>query len=128
MTAVFHRYQQELKDSNALDFDDLLCLTVQLFEDFTEERMKWQQRYHYILIGEFQDTNELQLQLICCLSKSNVCVVGDDDQSIYGWRGANVSNILEFEKHFANPKIIKLEQNYRSTNAILGRNESYHSR
>src|SRR5260221_3626009 len=119
--AVFHRYQEDLKAANAVDFDDLLILTVRLFEQHPDVAQKWQGRYRYIMVDEFQDTNRLQLELILYLGKNhqNVCVVGDDDQSIYGWRGAEVSNILEFEAHFPNPAIVKLEQNYRSTNAIL---------
>jgi DNA helicase-2/ATP-dependent DNA helicase PcrA len=120
--AVFHRYQEELKAANAVDFDDLLILTVGLFEDHAEVAQKWQTRFRYIMVDEFQDTNRLQLELIRYLgaNQQNVCVVGDDDQSIYGWRGAEVANILEFEHHFPNPEIVKLEQNYRSTSSILG--------
>ncbi|NBV85880.1 MAG: DNA helicase UvrD [Verrucomicrobia bacterium] len=119
--AVFARYQAELKTLNAVDFDDLLLLTVQLLEEHEAVRLQWQQRFHYLMVDEFQDTNRLQLRLIMLLAdaRQNVAVVGDDDQSIYGWRGAEVSNILEFETHFTNPTVVKLEQNYRSTNAIL---------
>jgi DNA helicase II / ATP-dependent DNA helicase PcrA len=122
LAAVFERYQEELKAANAVDFDDLLILTVRLLETNPAITNKWQDRFHYLMIDEFQDTNRLQLELVRYLGHRhrNVCVVGDDDQSIYGWRGAEVANILEFEAHFANPKIIKLEQNYRSSNAILG--------
>ena len=120
--AVFARYQQELKTLNAVDFDDLLLLTVKLLAEHGEVRERWQRRFHYLMVDEFQDTNRLQLDLISLLAdeRKNVAVVGDDDQSIYGWRGAEVSNILEFETHFPNPAVIKLEQNYRSTNFILG--------
>jgi DNA helicase-2/ATP-dependent DNA helicase PcrA len=120
--AVFHRYQEDLKAFNAVDFDDLLILAGRLFEEFPDVQAKWQKRFEFIMVDEFQDTNQLQMELICKLARAhqNVCVVGDDDQSIYGWRGAKISNILEFEHHFDNPTIIKLEQNYRSTNAILG--------
>jgi DNA helicase II / ATP-dependent DNA helicase PcrA len=120
--AVFHRYQEELKAANAVDFDDLLILTVRLFEEYVDAAEKWQNRYRYIMVDEFQDTNRLQLELVRYLGAKhqNVCVVGDDDQSIYGWRGAEVANILEFEHHFPNPAIVKLEQNYRSTASILG--------
>lgn len=121
--AVFHRYEQELRALNAMDFDDLLCKAVQLLTDHTEARDKWRSRVHHLQVDEFQDTNRLQLDLVSLLANGqppNVCVVGDDDQSIYGWRGAEVSNILEFENYFPNPRIIRLEQNYRSTNAILG--------
>jgi DNA helicase II / ATP-dependent DNA helicase PcrA len=120
--AVFHRYQEELKTFNAVDFDDLLVLTVRLLGEFADVRTKWENRFGFIMIDEFQDTNRLQLELVRHLGgvHRNVCVVGDDDQSIYGWRGAEISNILDFEHHFPHPKIVKLEQNYRSTNAILG--------
>jgi DNA helicase II / ATP-dependent DNA helicase PcrA len=120
--AVFHRYEQELRALNAMDFDDLLAQSVRLLSDFPEVLAKWQSNTRHLLVDEFQDTNRLQLELVTCLASGkppNVCVVGDDDQSIYGWRGAEVSNILEFENHFPNPRIIRLEQNYRSTNSIL---------
>ena len=121
-SALFHRYQEELKTLNAVDFDDLLILAVRLLDEFPEIRAKWTDRFEYIMVDEFQDTNAVQLDLVRQLGGThrNVCVVGDDDQSIYGWRGAEISNILEFERHFPHPKIVKLEQNYRSTNAILG--------
>lgn len=119
---VYARYQKELKRLNAVDFDDLLLLSVQILRDYEDIRTKWRQRFHYLMVDEFQDTNRLQLELVSLLASGNppnVCVVGDDDQSIYSWRGAEVANILEFERHFPNPTVIKLEQNYRSTNAIL---------
>ncbi|MEK0444990.1 MAG: hypothetical protein RLZZ399_311 [Verrucomicrobiota bacterium] len=121
VAAVFSRYQAELKTLNAVDFDDLLLLAVQLLEEHEEVRRQWQKRFHYLMVDEFQDTNRLQLRLVSLLAdeRKNVAVVGDDDQSIYGWRGAEVTNILEFESHFPNPTVVKLEQNYRSTNAIL---------
>jgi DNA helicase II / ATP-dependent DNA helicase PcrA len=121
-SAVFLRYQEALKTFNAVDFDDLLILAVQLLEEFPEVRNKWANRFKFIMVDEFQDTNRLQLDLVRHLAEThqNVCVVGDDDQSIYGWRGAEIANILEFERYFPKPKIVKLEQNYRSTNAILG--------
>jgi DNA helicase-2/ATP-dependent DNA helicase PcrA len=121
-SAVFLRYQEELKTFNAVDFDDLLILAVQLLDEFPEVRNKWANRFEFIMVDEFQDTNRLQLDLVRQLAEThqNVCVVGDDDQSIYGWRGAEIANILEFERYFPKPKIVKLEQNYRSTNAILG--------
>lgn len=121
--SVYRRYEQELKGLNAMDFDDLLGKAVTLLAEHPEARDKWRARIKHLLVDEFQDTNRLQLDLVSMLATGNppnVCVVGDDDQSIYGWRGAEVSNILEFEKHFPNPKVIRLEQNYRSTNAILG--------
>ena len=123
--AVFARYQVALKQLNAVDFDDLLLLTVKLLAEHPEVRERWRKRFRYIMVDEFQDTNRLQLEMVSYLAKGddgaqpNVAVVGDDDQSIYGWRGAEVSNILEFEQHFPNPTVVKLEQNYRSTNAIL---------
>ena len=119
--AVFARYQTELKALNAVDFDDLLLLSVQLLEEHEEVRKQWQDRFRYLMVDEFQDTNSLQLRLVSQLAdeRMNVAVVGDDDQSIYGWRGAEVTNILEFESHFPNPTVVKLEQNYRSTNPIL---------
>jgi superfamily I DNA/RNA helicase len=120
--AVFGRYRAELKTANAVDFDDLLLLTVQLLNEHDEVRQRWREKFRYIMVDEFQDTNRLQLELVRLLGGAhrNVAVVGDDDQSIYGWRGAEVSNILEFEQHFPQPRIVKLEENYRSTNAILG--------
>jgi len=121
--AVYARYQQDLKNLNAVDFDDLLVLAVKILSNFPEARSHWQGRFSYLLVDEFQDTNRLQLDLVSMLAHGeppNVCVVGDDDQSIYGWRGAEISNILEFERHFPGPAIFKLEQNYRSTNQILG--------
>jgi len=122
VSAVFARYQIELKNLNAVDFDDLLLLAVKLLNEHEDVRAKWRERFRYVMVDEFQDTNKLQLQLVSLLANKehNVAVVGDDDQSIYGWRGAEVSNILEFEDHFPNPVVVKLEQNYRSTNAILG--------
>jgi DNA helicase-2/ATP-dependent DNA helicase PcrA len=119
--AVFARYQTELKALNAVDFDDLLLLSVQLLEEHEEVRRQWQDRFRYLMVDEFQDTNSLQLRLVSQLAdaRQNVAVVGDDDQSIYGWRGAEVTNILEFESHFPNPTVVKLEQNYRSTTPIL---------
>ena len=121
--AVFLRYNRELRALNAMDFDDLLVQAVRLLDEHPGVRAKWRSKFRHMLVDEFQDTNNLQLRLVSLLASDdppNVCVVGDDDQSIYGWRGAEVSNILEFEKHFRNPEVIRLEQNYRSTNAILG--------
>ncbi len=125
ITAVFAKYQQDLKLLNAVDFDDLLLLAVKLLNSNSDVREQWQRHYQFLMVDEFQDTNRLQLEIISLLAKkspsmpANICVVGDDDQSIYGWRGAEVSNILEFEAHFSNPAVVKLEQNYRSTNMIL---------
>ena len=122
LSAVFARYQADLKTLNAVDFDDLLLLTVKLLSEHADVQERWQHKFKYLMVDEFQDTNRLQLELVSLLAdaEKNVAVVGDDDQSIYGWRGAEVSNILEFESHFPNPVVVKLEQNYRSTNAILG--------
>jgi superfamily I DNA/RNA helicase len=119
--AVFARYDAELKRVNAVDFDDLLLLAVKLLRDHGDMRRRWQERFRYLMVDEFQDTNRLQLELVHLLAdeRRNVAVVGDDDQSIYGWRGAEVSNILQFEQHFANPRVVTLEQNYRSSSAIL---------
>ena len=121
--AVYSRYNRELRALNAMDFDDLLVQAVQLLDEHPGVREKWRSKFRHMMVDEFQDTNNLQLRLVSMLASGeppNVCVVGDDDQSIYGWRGAEVSNILEFEKHFKDPEVIRLEQNYRSTNAILG--------
>jgi len=120
--AVYARYERELRSLNAVDFDDLLLLAARLLGDFPEARERWRARYRHLLVDEFQDTNRLQLDLVSLLATGDppdVCVVGDDDQSIYGWRGAEASNILEFERHFPSPTIVKLEQNYRSTDVIL---------
>ena len=109
--AVFLRYNRELRALNAMDFDDLLVQAVRLLDEHPGVRAKWRSRFHHMLVDEFQDTNNLQLRLVSLLASDdppNVCVVGDDDQSIYGWRGAEVSNILEFEKHFRNPEVIRL--------------------
>jgi len=115
------RYTQELRMANAVDFDDLLMLAVQLLERSQQDRETWRSRFQHIMVDEFQDTNRLQMDLLRLLvsAEHNVCVVGDDDQSIYGWRGADISNILDFERFFPNPRVIKLEENYRSTTPIL---------
>lgn len=114
-------YQQQLKKNNALDFDDLLVKTVELFRSDREVLANYQRRFQYIMVDEYQDTNTVQFLLIRLLAGDlkNICVVGDDDQSIYGFRGANIANILDFEKYFPETKVIKLEQNYRSTKKIL---------
>ena len=114
---VYHYYQDKLKFYNAIDFDDILFLTYKLLRENQELREKYSRKFKYIMVDEYQDTNRLQFDLILhltCMHK-NLCVVGDDDQSIYAFRGADISNILDFEKHFANAKIIKLEENYRSS-------------
>jgi DNA helicase II / ATP-dependent DNA helicase PcrA len=114
-------YQNELRAQNAVDFDDLLLLAEQILREHADVRETFRQRYTRITVDEFQDTNSLQMQLLQQLvgAPYHVCVVGDDDQSIYGWRGAEVANILQFEKFFPNPKVIRLEENYRSTHAVL---------
>jgi DNA helicase-2/ATP-dependent DNA helicase PcrA len=118
---VYLKYQDELKRCNALDFDDMIMLTVKLFEENPKILEKYHQIFPYILVDEFQDTNHSQYMLLQLLSSfhHNICAVGDDDQSIYKFRGADVSNMLNFEKNFPDAKIIKLEQNYRSTQNIL---------
>ncbi|MCL2082622.1 MAG: UvrD-helicase domain-containing protein [Oscillospiraceae bacterium] len=115
------RYQKELKDSGALDFDDIIALTVRLFRENPEILERWQRRFSYILIDEYQDTNKLQYNLISMLAQKhrNLCVVGDDDQSIYKFRGATIENILSFETQYPEARVVRLEQNYRSTQAIL---------
>jgi len=118
---IFEAYRKELAKANAVDFDDLLLETVRLLKASGEVREKYNRRYKYLLIDEYQDTNKPQYELMKLLSGShhNVCVVGDEDQSIYSWRGADIKNILEFEKDFPEVKTIRLEQNYRSTEVIL---------
>ena len=114
-------YQNELRAQNAVDFDDLLLLGERVLREYPKVREFWQDRFQYITVDEFQDTNNLQMKLLQQLvgESNNICVVGDDDQSIYGWRGAQVANILQFERFFPNPKVIRLEENYRSTQAVL---------
>ena len=118
---IYERYQQMLELQNTLDFDDMLLLTLKLLEERPEVLKYCQDHYRYLLVDEYQDTNQTQFRIIQLIAgeKMNLCVVGDDDQSIYSWRGAVVSNILDFPKLFPGAKEIKLEQNYRSTNAIL---------
>lgn len=118
---VYREYQDTLKKSNALDFDDIIVKTVELFKSCPEVLYNYQERFRYIMVDEYQDTNTAQFELIRLLADGyrNLCVVGDDDQSIYKFRGANIYNILNFEKHFPNARVIKLEQNYRSTQTIL---------
>lgn len=118
---VYRAYQNELKNNNAVDFDDIILLTVKLFQQCPDVLEEYQQRYKYIMVDEYQDTNYCQFVLIHMLAAkyNNICVVGDDDQSIYKFRGANIDNILNFEKHFKGAKTIRLEQNYRSTKTIL---------
>lgn len=118
---LYAAYQQHLRESNALDFDDIIYLTVELFRRFPEELAKYQYRFPYVLVDEYQDTNHAQYQLISLLTHAsgNLCVVGDDDQSIYRFRGATIENILGFEEEFPDCTVIRLEQNYRSTQNIL---------
>ena len=118
---IYAHYCSRLKDSNALDFDDILLLTVKIFEEFPDALEKFRNRYKYIMVDEYQDTNQVQFRLVSLLSAEhkNLCVVGDDDQSIYKFRGADITNILSFEKQFEGSKVIRLEQNYRSTQTIL---------
>ena len=121
IAAVSKAYMRELKAQNAVDFDDLLILTERLLRAYPDVHDKWNKRFTYITVDEFQDTNSLQMSLLRQLvgPEHNVCVVGDDDQSIYGWRGAQISNILDFESFFPNPTVIKLEENYRCTRQVL---------
>ena len=118
---VYAEYEKQMKANNALDFDDLLFKTVQLFQTQSEVLDYYQERFRYIMVDEYQDTNTVQFELIRLLSSKyeNLCVVGDDDQSIYKFRGANIKNILSFENVFSDTKVVKLEQNYRSTSTIL---------
>src|SRR5688500_954523 len=118
---VFRLYEERLVNNNALDFDDLLIKTVQLLRHREDVRAHYNEKFRYILVDEYQDTNSLQFALIHFLTErqQNICVVGDESQSIYRWRGADISNILNFEQHYPNTKTIKLEQNYRSTQTIL---------
>ncbi|MGD1106406.1 MAG: UvrD-helicase domain-containing protein [Terracidiphilus sp.] len=118
---IFKAYQDELRKNNAMDFDDLLLEAVRLLKSSAEVRERYQRRYQYVLVDEYQDTNRPQYELMKLLAgeHKNVCAVGDEDQSIYSWRGADIRNILEFEKDFPNARIVRLEQNYRSTQVIL---------
>jgi len=118
---LYMLYQKKLKDNNAMDFDDLIVNTIKLFKDYPLVLEYYQERFKYILVDEYQDTNKAQYLLVNLLAYKhhNLCVVGDDDQSIYGWRGADIRNILDFEKDYIDAKVVKLEQNYRSTKNIL---------
>jgi superfamily I DNA/RNA helicase len=115
------RYESALHACNAVDFDDLILLTLRLFAEHPDVLEACRGKYRYVMVDEYQDTNAAQFQLVHALTREhrNLCVVGDDDQSIYGWRGAEIANLLDLERHFPEVKIVKLEQNYRSTNAIL---------
>jgi len=118
---VYEEYEKYLVENNLVDFDDLIALTYKLLSENKDLAMATSQKYQYIMIDEYQDTNELQLKLIqkLCSAHTNICVVGDDDQSIYGWRGAHIRNIMEFDQDFKNAEVFKLEENYRSKSPIL---------
>ena len=118
---IYEQYEAHLKENNLVDFDDLLALTYKLLQENEDLAKETSDKYQYIMIDEYQDTNELQFRLLkkLCSSHNNLCVVGDDDQSIYGWRGANIRNILEFDKDFEGTHVVKLENNYRSTKQII---------
>jgi DNA helicase-2/ATP-dependent DNA helicase PcrA len=119
--AIFPRYQAALRQYRAFDFDDLVCEVARLWRERPEVRGRWQDRFIHVLVDEYQDTNRAQLELLRLLAgdRKNVCAVGDDDQAIYGWRGADVRNILDFERHFEGARVVKLEENYRSRTPIL---------
>ncbi|MEZ5357503.1 MAG: UvrD-helicase domain-containing protein [Candidatus Zixiibacteriota bacterium] len=121
VSQVFLNYEAKLRASAAFDFDDLIAMTVRLLQENDEVRARWSNRFRYLMVDEYQDTNKAQYLLLKALvgPEKNICVVGDEDQSIYGWRGADISNILNFEKDFSGAKVVKLEQNYRSTQLIL---------
>ena len=121
IAAVYRLYQHKLRKANSMDFDDILFESVRLFRDNADVLAEFQERFNYVMVDEYQDTNHAQYELVRMLSARhrNLCVVGDDDQSIYSFRGANIQNILDFEKDFKGCKVIKLEQNYRSTGTVL---------
>lgn len=134
---AYRFYQEKLKFYSAIDFDDILFLCVRLFKENPDVAEEYSRRYQYIMIDEYQDTNGLQFQMVLGLTSThkNLCVVGDDDQAIYSFRGADIRNILSFEKHFPGAKVIKLEQNYRSTkpilelaNSVIGQNKNRHDK
>lgn len=118
---VYDEYERYLRENNLVDFDDLIALTYKILDENNDLARSTSQKYNYIMVDEYQDTNELQLKLLqkLCTSHNNICVVGDDDQSIYGWRGAHIRNIIEFEQDFVGSKVFKLEENYRSREPIL---------
>ena len=118
---MYEAYEKILRKAGALDFDDLLLRAVQVLKEFPEARAAWQNRFRYIHVDEYQDTNRVQYDLLRLLvgESRNLCVVGDEDQSIYRWRGADVGNILRFDEDYAGARVVRLEQNYRSTQKIL---------
>ncbi|NWF66590.1 MAG: UvrD-helicase domain-containing protein [Campylobacterales bacterium] len=118
---IYEKYQNYINENNLIDFDDLIALPYMILDKYEDVRDEVSQRYQYLMVDEYQDTNDLQFKLLkkICYTHNNICVVGDDDQSIYGFRGANVKNILEFHNMFDNTKVVKLEENYRSTSQIL---------
>ena len=118
---AYEKYQTELKNNNALDFDDIIFITVKLLQEHEDVRSYYQRKFRYVLVDEYQDTNHMQYLLTALLAggHENICVVGDDDQSIYRFRGATIENILEFESQYRGSRLIRLEQNYRSTQSIL---------
>lgn len=121
LATVYQRYMDRMKQMNLMDFSDLLSLVIQLWEQYPQVLRMYRDKFQYIMVDEYQDTNAVQLRMVATLAAEhqNLCVVGDDDQSIYGWRGADVRNILDFADHFPGATVIRLEQNYRSTNKIL---------
>ncbi|NLU35234.1 MAG: UvrD-helicase domain-containing protein [Wolinella succinogenes] len=121
IASIYGKYEEFLKEKNMVDFDDLLLLSLKILEGDEELAKEVSEKYQYIMVDEYQDTNELQYKLLkkLCQTHNNLCVVGDDDQSIYGWRGANINHILDFPDHFAGAKVVRLEENYRSTAPIL---------
>jgi DNA helicase-2/ATP-dependent DNA helicase PcrA len=120
--SVYRRYEEEMKRANSLDFGDLLMKTYLLFKDYPAVLEGYQTKFRYLMVDEYQDTNRIQYLIVSMLANAhqNLCVVGDEDQSIYSWRGADIRNILDFEKDFPNAKVVKLEENYRSTQTIIG--------
>lgn len=121
IAALYEKYEEYIQNNNLVDFDDLLVLPYKILDEHENLAKEISERYRYIMVDEYQDTNDLQYKLLqkLCTTHDNICVVGDDDQSIYGWRGANIKNILDFKECFNNTKIVKLEENYRSTSKIL---------
>jgi len=121
LAALFKAYEDKLRQSNALDFDDLLLKTDNTFDDATDVADEYNRRFRYVMVDEYQDTNRIQYRLIRQLTRAqkNICAVGDEDQSIYRWRGADIENILNFDEDYPGTTMIRLEQNYRSTQMIL---------